>query len=267
MIITTAEPHLRLLRLLQLVSPSLPVGAFAYSQGLEWAVEAGWVDAEPALADWLSDQLRQALTHIDLPILLRMIQAVRAEDAQAMAHWISELRALRETAELRAEEAGRGRALVDLLASLGLLGDGDSRPTGRAPKAIVDDAEVLPSRVTIDAAGMPVTAGQRAHWRALLARSQLAGFAFATAAWRIEPSDALLGYAWSWAENLTLAGVKLIPLGQTAGQRLLLQLAEQIPGAVARAQALDDADLGASTPALAIASSRHETQYTRLYRS
>ncbi|MBK5940298.1 urease accessory protein UreF [Halochromatium roseum] len=228
---TITDGQIRRLRLFQLLSPSLPVGAFAYSQGLEWAAETGWVNSEQALANWLSDQLSQALTYVDLPVLLRMIEAAMADDAQWMSHWISELQALRETAELRAEETGRGRALADLLGSLGLLDE-------------------------------PGT-----YWRTLLSGSQLSGFAFAAAAWQIESTDALLGYAWSWAENLTLAGVKLIPLGQTAGQRVLLRLAEQIPAAVEAAQRLDDADIGASTPALAIASSRHETQYTRLYRS
>jgi len=228
---TATEGPIPLLRLFQLLSPSLPVGAFAYSQGLEWAVESGWVGDQLTLADWLSDQLAQALTFVDLPILLRMAAAAIADDAQTMAHWISELRALRETAELRAEEAGRGRALADLLGSFGLL---DEPRTG---------------------------------WHALLSQSHLAGFAFAAAKWNLGSYHALLGYGWSWAENLTLAGVKLIPLGQTAGQRILLSLAEQIPAAVERAQALDDNAIGASTPALAIASSRHETQYTRLYRS
>ncbi|MEA3641430.1 MAG: urease accessory UreF family protein [Lamprobacter sp.] len=225
------EGALGLLRLLQLVSPSLPVGAFAYSQGLEWAVEAGWVDTEQGLQDWLSDQLLLALTLTDLPILLRMIRAAGAGDWLQMQHWIDELQALRETAELRAEEAGRGRALADLLGLLGLL---DNLHLDQRP---------------------------------LLSGCQLAGFAFAATAWSIEPKDALLGYAWSWAEHLTLAGIKLIPLGQTAGQRLLLQLAEQIPGAIERAWLVEDAEIGASSAALAIASSRHETQYTRLFRS
>ncbi|MCF7979228.1 MAG: urease accessory protein UreF [Chromatiaceae bacterium] len=294
----------------QLLSPSLPVGAFAYSQGLEWAAETGWVNSEQALANWLSDQLSQALTYVDLPILLRMIEAAMADDAQLMSHWISELRALRETPELRAEEVGRGRALADLLGALGLFGEQPSRQSRGAQLGASDlvpsplpqasdahqrqgderrdavsrtDARRVRTRqisahdgtaavetaasVSGQSRGQGLNAEQSSHWRALLSGSQLAGFAFASAAWQLEPADTLLGYAWSWAENLTLAGVKLIPLGQTAGQRILLQLAEQIPAAVERARRLDDADIGASMPALSIASSRHETQYTRLYRS
>ena len=232
------EASLPLLRLLQLVSPSLPVGAFAYSQGLEWAVEAGWVRDERRLEDWLSDQLLQTLSWVDLPLLLRMLDAASRSAATEMAAWIDELIALRETAELRAEETNRGRALAELLHALGLLGS-----------------------------ALPRSAERTAAWRAILARSQLAGFAFAAAAWKIDQTDALLGYAWSWAENLTLAGVKLVPLGQTAGQRILARLAAQIADAVEQARLVTDAEIGASTPALAIASSRHETQYTRLYRS
>lgn len=262
---TSTDASIRLLRLLQLVSPSLPVGAFAYSQGLEWAVEIGWVESEPALEEWLSDQLGQALTYVDLAILLRMIQAVRAQDVLKLAHWVGELQALRETAELRAEEAGRGRALAELLGSLGLLRDGSAKRPDRAQ-------HVPSSALAIELQPGGSEAGRgdsvpHLGWRELLARSQLAGFAFAAAVWQLEPRDALLGYAWSWAENLTLAGVKLIPLGQTAGQRTLLRLAERMPAAIDHAFSLADDEIGASTPALAIASSQHETQYTRLFRS
>ena len=104
-------------------------------------------------------------------------------------------------------------------------------------------------------------------WKPILTRSQAAGFAFAAAAWEIPARDAALGYAWGWVENLDLAAVKIIPLGQTQGQQLLQHLIEEIPAAVDRAVGLGDEDIGASSPALAIASSAHETQYTRLFRS
>jgi urease accessory protein len=76
-----------------------------------------------------------------------------------------------------------------------------------------------------------------------------------------------LGYAWSWLENLVLAGVKLVPLGQSDGQRLLLRLAEALPAAVDQGLTVPERDIGASLPALALASSLHETQYSRLFRS
>jgi urease accessory protein len=252
--IMTTDASLSLLRLLQLVSPSLPIGAFAYSQGLEWAVEAGWVCDQPTLEDWLSDQLQQSLTWVDLPLLLRMLDAASRGDMAAMAAWIDELIALRETAELRAEEANRGRALAELLDGLGLL---DTFNAGGATR-------MQPAPPTSLGPSSPSPAPD---WKPLLSRSQLAGFALAATAWEIDQSDVLAGYAWSWAENLTLAGIKLVPLGQTAGQRILTRLAGRIPAAVEQARDLPDTEIGASMPALAIASSLHETQYTRLYRS
>jgi urease accessory protein len=226
---TTTDPALPLLRLLHLASPSLPVGGFTYSQGIEWAVEAGWIRTGPDLEDWLADQLDRGLAGLDLPLLLRMQAAAAAGDPVAMARWIDWLLAGRETAELRAEEGNRGRALANLLVAWGLLGD--------------------------------------AAWRPILARSQAAGFAFASVAWGIVPQACAMGYAWGWLENLTLAGIKLVPLGQTQGQQALHRLIGRVPAAVGRALTLADGDIGSSSPALAIASSLHETQYTRLFRS
>lgn len=214
---------------MQLVSPSLPVGGYTYSQGIEWAVEAGWIRNATDLESWLADQLHNSIARVDLPLLGRMQRAASARDLAALDHWVALLLATRETAELRLEETNRGRALADLLIAWGLADARECKP--------------------------------------LLARSQLAGFAFAASAWGIAPDSAALGYAWSWLENLVLAGVKLVPLGQTQGQKVLARLIERIPVAVADASGLADDAIGASTPALAIASSAHETQYTRLFRS
>jgi urease accessory protein len=223
---TSTEP---LLRLMHLVSPSLPVGGFTYSQGIEWAVEAGWIRAAADLEAWLRDQLCNAVAVVDLPILKRLGTAVREGDLEAMDRWIDWLLAARETAELRAEEANRSRALADLLVAWGL------------PGAI--------------------------ECRQVLARSQAAGFAFASVAWGIQPREAALGYTWGWLENLVLAAVKLVPLGQTQGQQTLARLLQAVPALVECALTMGDDDIGAASPALAIASSAHETQYTRLFRS
>jgi urease accessory protein len=225
----TTDGDTRLLRLLQLVSPSLPIGGFTYSQGIEWAVESGWIRDRGDLDAWLSDLLRGPLAQVDLPLLLRLQAAAEARERESLATWIDWLLASRETAELRAEESNRGRALADLLVAWGLEGAGD--------------------------------------WRPELARSQAAAFAFAAAAWAIDPRVAATGYAWAWLEGLLLAAVKIVPLGQTQGQQVLLGLAGRIPLALERALTLEDDAIGASSPALAIASSRHETQYTRLFRS
>jgi urease accessory protein len=223
------EGALPLLRLMHLVSPSLPVGGFTYSQGIEWAVEAGWIRDADDLEAWLADQLGRSLPYLDLSLLVRMQTATLGRDQAVMSAWVDSLLAGRETAELRREESDRGRALADLLVAWGL-----------------EDALA---------------------WRPQLARSQTAGFAFAAAAWRIEPRDAATGFAWSWLENLVLAGIKLVPLGQTRGQQTLARLATLVPSAVALALEVADEEIGASTTALAIASSAHEIQYTRLFRS
>jgi len=224
-----AEAATALLRLMQLVSPSLPIGSFTYSQGLEWAVEAKWVVDADSLGQWVKTQIDTTLASVDLPLLYRMHTAMLRQDSDALAHWTQWLLASRETQELRQEEAQRGRALVALLGKLDVL-------------AQEDDLETLK-------------------------RCQAAGFARAAVTWHIPTEQALLGYAWGWLENQILAGVKLIPLGQTEGQQCLQTLIPQLATAVDHATGLDDADLGASAPALSIASSQHHFQYTRLFRS
>ena len=228
MAIPTAT-DLALLRLLQLVSPSLPVGGFTYSQGIEWAVECGWIQSAQDLEAWLEDQLHSTIARLDLPVLMRLYAAVQREDLSALQQWSSFLLACRETSELRMEERNRGRALADLLVKLELLGS--------------------------------------ETWKSILAQSQLAGFAFATCRWAIPLEQAALGYAWSWLENLAMAAVKLIPLGQTQGQQVLQHLSPSIPALLPITKALQDDEIGAANLALAIASSQHESQYTRLFRS
>ena len=223
------EPDLALLRLLQLVSPSLPVGGFTYSQGIEWAVECGWIKSATDLQAWLEDQLETTIARLDLPVLIRLYEAAQQEDLSALQQWSSFLLACRETSELRLEERNRGRALADLLVKLELPGS--------------------------------------ESWKSILGQSQLAGFAFAACRWAIPLEQAVLGYTWSWLENLVLAAVKLIPLGQTQGQQVLQRLSPMIPPLIPVAWQLQDGEIGAANPALAIASSLHETQYTRLFRS
>ena len=217
------------LRLFQLVSPSLPLGGYAYSQGLEWAIEAGWIHNETSLREWIENLLGSSLSHLDIPLMARLYRAGAAMDPEAFAYWSDYLVASRETRELREEEHNRARALTALLPELGI--------------AIPD--ELLPA----------------------LKKSQLSGFAYAAQQWRIGCAEAAEGYLWSWLENITLAGVKIVPLGQTAGQRIMSETALLIPQLVETGLTLDDEEIGASSPAQAIASSLHETQYTRIFRS
>ncbi|MDA8108772.1 MAG: urease accessory protein UreF [Betaproteobacteria bacterium] len=94
-----------------------------------------------------------------------------------------------------------------------------------------------------------------------------AAFARAAAHWGIEPAEALTAYLWAWLENQAMAALKAVPLGQTEGQKILLALGARIGGAVARAATLEDDELCNFAPGLALLSARHETQYSRLFRS
>ncbi len=223
---------LRLLRLCQLVSPALPVGAYAYSQGLEYAVHAGWVRDEASMLQWLQGLSHYAIGSLDLPLLLRLQQAWRAGDLPAVARWTGWLIASRATAELRAEERHLGRALARVLADLDV----------RAALAWRDSADMqAPAFATM--------------------------FGLAAAHWDIAAADALCGYLWAWSENQVLAAVKLVPLGQSAGQRLLHRLIEAMPQIVQRAMLLDDDSIGTGVISQGLGCALHETQYTRLFRS
>ena len=94
-----------------------------------------------------------------------------------------------------------------------------------------------------------------------------AAFAFAAAYWKIAPEAALQAYLWSWLENQVMAAVKAVPLGQTEGQRIVLRLGEKISALLPGILRMKDDELGNFAPGLAILSSRHETQYSRLFRS
>ena len=217
------------LRLLQLVSPALPIGTFAYSQALEAAVAAGWIDGEPGARDWIGGLLVGAIGGLDLPVLLRLHDAWTRHDQDAVAAWSRFLLAARAAGELQTEERQLGGNLARLLGGLAV---------GEAPAWI--------TRADVSYAAM---------------------FALAAVRWQIPVASAVQGYAFAWVEAQTSAAVRLVPLGQTAGQRILLEVGGRIPGVVARALAVADDDISAAAPSHAIASARHETQYSRLFRS
>ncbi len=217
------------LRLFQLISPSLPIGGFTYSQGLEWAVEFGWIQSAEQFQAWLESQLDNALVSLELPMLRYLMLAIKEEDWDQFDKLSRELIAWRETKEFRLEEIQRGKALARLLPELEIQ--------------IPDGAQ------------------------AALQRSQLAGMALAAVHWGIPADKLALGYLWSWLENAVMAGVKLVPLGQTQGQQLLARMAPSLVACVERSAQVGQSEMGSTSPALAIASSRHEQQYTRLFRS
>ena len=224
----TAVGDLSLLGLMQLVSPALPIGAFAWSQGLESAFELGWVTNEDQLGDWLEGVLEDGLTRCELPLLVRLQTAWATNDNAGLAHWNQWLHATRETAELSDEDTRLGSALIRLLGSLELL------PTeGRMPED--------PGYVTV--------------------------FAWAAHMRHVPVRQTLLGFAWAWLENQLAVACKAMPLGHTAAQRLTERLRPKLVHAVDQALIREDNELGPVLPGLALASAHHETQYSRLFRS
>ncbi|MGI8895654.1 MAG: urease accessory protein UreF [Casimicrobiaceae bacterium] len=222
----------RLVRLLQLASPTLPVGAYSYSQGLEWLVAAGTVTDAASAQRWIGDTLEYFVAPGEAAVLWRLSAAAMAEDRLAFAGWNAWLRASRETSELRAETEQMGNALAKLTADLCCL---DEFARGAARTA---------APVTFPAA-----------------------FALAARGFGVAPEAALTAYLWSWLDNQVLAAVKIVPLGQVAGQRMLMALGTRLADAAARASQIADDDVASFAPGLALASARHETQYTRLFRS
>lgn len=218
-----------LLRLLQLVSPALPIGAYHFSQGLEYAVESRLVHDEATAADWIGGLAAYSIATLDLPILLRMHAAWNNYEAEEALRWSQRLIASRETAELRAEDRHLGCALARVLSDLGI----------------------------VTAEG----------WRVNEDSSYAAMFSLAASRWHISAENAATGYVWTWCENQVLAAIKLVPLGQRAGQRVLDTLILEIPRLVSVAAQIADSDIGISTPTQGIMSARHETQYSRLFRS
>ena len=221
-----------LLQLMRLASPSLPVGGFSYSEGLEVAVDSRLVASQAEVLAWLRDQLHLGLARSDLPVVARSLAAWQAGDFAAVAAlnvWFS---TTRESSELRQQAEQMGRSLAHWLRN---------RDAAEPRLAVLDQLVPAPT--------WPLA------------------FALAAALAGAAAPAALLAFAAGWAENMTQAAMKSVPLGQLAGQRILDALGAEIAVAVDAALALPSGDLQAFTPMLAILSARHEAQYSRLFRS
>jgi urease accessory protein len=219
-----------LLCLLQLASSALPVGAYSYSEGLEMLVEQGVIAFPENLAHWLQQELRYGAIRLEAAVMVRAYQAAQSGNLTALNYWNSWLSAARETEELRQQSWQMGWSLRRLLAD------------------IIPEIQPL-----IAAVGIPC--------------NYAIAFGIAAQQWQIELSAALLGYLHSWATNIIAAGIKLIPLGQTIGQQLLLEIHPQISHSAAEIIGLEDDCLSSCGWGLALASMNHETQYSRLFRS
>jgi urease accessory protein len=220
---------LQLARLLQLASPALPVGAFAWSEGLEKAVEFGWVKDEETAREWILGVLTHSTARVDVPMFQRLYQAWSVDDQQQVRAHSQWLLACRESMELRSGDRHLGQALARVLVALG---------ESRASVWCRD---------------------QDASFAAL--------FALAAARWNIKSSSAAVALMWSWCENMVAAAIKLVPLGHSAGQRVLFSAGAMLPTLCESGFALEQRYIAGSAPGLAIASSAHESQRTRLFRS
>lgn len=221
-----------LLHLLQLASPSLPVGAYSYSQGLEAAMEKGIVRNEASAREWIVDALHHVVARFEAPVLWRLLQAFNTRDLTAVTEWTERFVAARDTAEFRAETIQMGYSLAKLAIDL-KVADEELRSLLEAQAEIP-----LPTAL-----------------------------AFAAVALGIPHDATLLGMLFSWAENQVLACVKSVPLGQVSGQRMLLSLRPELECAAQTAMRLDDRALSNWSPGLSLLSMQHEVQYSRLYRS
>ena len=219
-----------LLHLLQLASPALPVGSYSYSEGLENLVDQGVINNQNSLGHWIKQELRYGAIRLEAAVMVRAYYSVTNNNLAALRGWNAWASAAKETTELRSQSWQMGNSLMRLLLDL--------------------QPQIQP---VASAVGTPC--------------NYAITFGIAAAYWQIDLTNAVLGYLYSWASNIINAGVKLIPIGQTAGQQLLLELNSQVYVSTEEILLLEDNNLNSCSWGLALASMAHETQYTRLFRS
>ncbi|MGJ8694470.1 MAG: urease accessory protein UreF [Thalassotalea sp.] len=230
--LSTPEHAIKLNRLLQLCSANLPVGGFSFSQGLEYAIEAGWIKSQADTASWIQLNLSQSIAQTDLAILKRSYQALATNDLDKAEYWNQHIIACRESYELQLADLAMGKALIRLLKNLTAI---DCEPY----QAITSLTEI----------------------------SFVSAFALAAVLFELDLASAQSGYCWTYIDNQVAAATKLVPLGQTQAQNLLFNLTADITEPLSTANNIADHEIGASLPHLAMASAWHETQYSRLFRS
>jgi len=214
---------------MRLTSPSLPIGGYSYSQGLEFAISSGWVHDASTASDWIQGLLKNSLINLDLPVLKKLYEAWQESGTDRVRYWNNFLSANRDAFELQEEDRQLGKALARLLVDLDLE---EAKPFLNPPYC-----------------------------------GFLTLYALAVVRWNISLNDAAHGFLWMWAENKVLCAMKLIPLGQTDGQKILSAVIETISRVVNQGLDLSDEDIGYTALGQGIASALHETQYTRLFRS
>jgi urease accessory protein len=236
-------PANSLLQLMWLASPALPIGGFSYSEGIEAGVDAAYIATFSIANDWLIDQLHLSLARADLAIVAKAITAWRRGDLDRIDELNDWVQQSRETSELRLQTEQMGRSMLDWWRK-----QPSFKPSFHRKQDFFDFDRTSASSF-LKSPTYPLV------------------FALAASSTQASVRDCLMSFAFGWAENMTQAAVRAVPLGQTDGQRMLANLAEHIPNAVDFAMNLLDSERQAFTPMLAILSSQHETQYSRLFRS
>ncbi len=231
-VVKSQSDPIKLNRLLQLCSANLPVGGFSFSQGLEYAVEMGWLTSPETTASWININLEESIAQTDLAILKRLFNALSADDFAAFEYWNSHLIACRESHELLLADLAMGKALIRLIKQLDSI-DID------AYQAIIHLKEI----------------------------SFVSAFALCAYVFKLDLISAQSGYCWTYIDNQVAAATKLVPLGQTQAQNLLFELTENTQLIIEKSNNISDDNIGTSLPHLAMASAWHETQYSRLFRS
>ena len=222
-------------RLINWFSPSFPIGAYSYSRGLESAIEQDFVNNQLNLVDWIGTDLLHGPGWIDAVLFSHVFNAANSENKNTLLDLAALAYALRGSAELALESSAQGKAFARTVSecwSLTEIDEFQQRLTAR-------DIEIT----------LPVAA------------------ALSCATDKIPLRESLFFYVQANASNLVSAGVRLIPLGQSDGQRALRSLNTSICDAVERAPATALDNLGTSAPMIDLMSMAHETQYTRLFRS
>jgi urease accessory protein len=224
-----------LLELLAWFSPAMPVGAYSYSHGLEYAVEAGLVGDAPALHAYIESALRHGTGRVDATFLAAAHWASSAGVGGALEEAVVLAAALRGTRELALESAAQGRAMLTTLQQAW-------------PARELQELEALCRRLAVEPPYACVAG-------------------VAAAAHRLPLEATLLALLHAFVANLVSAGLRLIPLGQTDGQRITAALAATIEHVAEEPAAASLDDLGSATAVIDWCSMRHESQRTRLFRS